>query len=81
MGGGRLLEVPTVGLGLGKFWCFEWVVAYGRWSLTRGSNCRAWTGGVLVFWIGGRLQEVVAHGGYTVVVINCFTGQVKSSRS
>ena len=36
MGGGRLLEVPTVG--------------------------RAWTGEVLVFWIGGRLQQMVAHG-------------------
>ena len=26
-GGGRLREVPTVRLKLGKFWCFGWVVA------------------------------------------------------
>ena len=29
-------------------------VAYRRWSFTRGSNCKALTGKVLVFWIGGR---------------------------
>ena len=39
-GGGRLLEVPTVRLWLGKFWCFWLAVAYGRWSLTRGG--RTW---------------------------------------
>ena len=36
-------------------------VAYRRWSFTRGSNCKALTGKVLVFWIGGRLWEVVAY--------------------
>ena len=36
-------------------------VAYRRWSFTRVSNCRALTGKVLVFWIGGRLWEVVAY--------------------
>ena len=36
-------------------------VAYRRWSFTTGSNCRALTGNVLVFWIGGRLWEVVAY--------------------
>ena len=41
-------------------------VAYRRWSFTRGSNCKALTGKVLVFWIGGRLWEVVAHEGSTV---------------
>ena len=30
-------------------------VAYGRWSVTRGSNCKALTGKVLVFWTGGLL--------------------------
>ena len=35
-------------------------VAYGKWSFTRGSNCKALTGNVLVFWIGGLLWEVVA---------------------
>ena len=34
--------------------------AYGRWSFTRGSSCKALTEEVLVFWIGGRLCEVVA---------------------
>ena len=37
-GGGHLLEVPTVRLQMGKFWCFGLVVAYGRWSLTRGGH-------------------------------------------
>ena len=51
-GGGRLLEVPTVRLGLGKFWCFGLAVAYGRWSLTRGSrtwrfNCNKYINGIL----------------------------------
>ena len=36
-------------------------VAYRRWSFTRVSNCKALTGKVLVFWIGGRLWEVVAY--------------------
>ena len=35
------------------------LVAYGRWSFTRGSNCKALTGKILVLWIGGRLWEVV----------------------
>ena len=38
-------------------------VAHRRWSFTRASNCKALTGKVLVFWIGGHLLEVVAHGG------------------
>ena len=29
--------------------------AYRRWSFTRGSNCKALTGKVFVFWISGRL--------------------------
>ena len=41
-------------------------VAYRRWSFTRGSNCNALTGKILVFWIGGRSREVIAHGGLTV---------------
>ena len=40
-------------------------VAYRKWSFTRDSNCKALTGKVLVFWISGRLWEVVAHGGST----------------
>ena len=36
-------------------------VAYRRWSFTRVSNCKALTGKVLVFWIGGHLWEVVAY--------------------
>ena len=31
-------------------------VAYRRWSFTRGSNCKALTGKILVIWIGGRFQ-------------------------
>ena len=37
------------------------VVAYRRWLFTRGSNCEALTGKVLVFWIGDRLWEVVVY--------------------
>ena len=36
-------------------------VAYRRWSLTRGPNCKSVTGKVLVVWISGRLWEVVAY--------------------
>ena len=36
-------------------------VAFRRWSFIRGSNCKALTGKVLVFWIGGRLWEVIAY--------------------
>ena len=41
-------------------------VAYERCSFTRGSNYRALPGKNWVFWIGGRLREVVAHGGSSV---------------
>ena len=34
----------------------------------RGSNYRLLTGENLVFWIGGRLREVVGHGGWTVYI-------------
>ena len=34
------------------------VVAYRRWSFTRGFNCKTLTGKVLVFWIGGGQQNV-----------------------
>ena len=36
-------------------------VAYRRWSFTRGSNCKALTGKVLLVWIGGCLCKVVAY--------------------
>ena len=36
-------------------------VAYRRWSFTKGYNCKDLPGKVLVFWIGGRLWEVVAY--------------------
>ena len=37
--------------------------AYRRWSFyfTRGSNCKALAGKIMVFWIGGGLLEVVAY--------------------
>ena len=37
------------------------MVAYRRWSLTRGSNCKALTGKILVFRIGGCLWKVVSN--------------------
>ena len=36
-------------------------VAYMGWSFNRVSSCKASTGKFLVFWIGGRLWEVVAY--------------------
>ena len=36
-------------------------IAYERWSFTRGSNYRAATGKILMFWISGRLWEVIAY--------------------
>ena len=33
----------------------------------RGSNWKALNGNVLMVWIGGRLWEVVANGGLTVL--------------
>ena len=41
-------------------------VAHKRWPFVRGSNYKALTGKILVFWIGVRLREVIAHGGSTV---------------
>ena len=41
-------------------------VAYWRWSFIRGSKCKALTGKIAVYWFGGHLWEVVAHGGSTV---------------
>ena len=49
-GGGRLLEVPTVRLWLGNFWCLGLAVAYGRWSLMRGG--RTWRFGCTTIIIG-----------------------------
>ena len=39
------------------------MVAYRVFFLifTRGSNCKALTGKILVFWMGGHLREVVAY--------------------
>ena len=31
-------------------------VAYRRWSFTSGSNCKALTGKILVFWIGAYME-------------------------
>ena len=45
------------------------VVAYRRYSFTRGSYCKDLTGKTLVFWIGGRLWEEVAHGGSTQSIL------------
>ena len=41
-------------------------VAYRRWAFAINSNFKALTGKILVFWIAGRLWEVVAHGGCTL---------------
>ena len=38
------------------------MVAYGIWLLTSGSNYRVSAGKLLVFGIGARLKDMVAHG-------------------
>ena len=49
-------------------------VAYGRWSFTRGPNREALTRKNLVFWIGGRLYEVVAYERWPHMEIRLYTG-------
>ena len=44
-------------------------VAFERWSLTRGSHCSDLAEKLLVFWKTGRLREVVATKGLTVVTL------------
>ena len=65
---GRLQELKNNGKSLNFQAQKVIAVAYKRWSFTRGSNCKALTGKVLVheFWIDGLLWEVVPHGGSTV---------------
>ena len=42
------------------------MIAYRRQSFSRGSNCKALTGKIFVFWIGGHLWEVsLTRGGHT----------------
>jgi len=41
-------------------------IAVAYRTFTRCSSCKALIGKILVFWIGGCLWEVVAHGGSTV---------------
>ena len=36
-------------------------VAYRKWSFTTGSNCKVLTEKIVVFFIVGRLWEVVAY--------------------
>ena len=63
MSSGRLQEVTNNGKSLSFQVQKVVVVAYriGMWSFTRGSKCKALTGKVLKFWIGGRLWEMVAY--------------------
>ena len=54
MSSGRLQEVENHG-NLNRQAQKVVAVAYRRLSFTIGSNCKALTGKILVFWIGGRL--------------------------
>ena len=64
---GRLLELKNNGKSLNFQAQKVSAVTYKRWSFTRGSNCKALSGKVLVheFWIGGLLWEVVAYKGWS----------------
>ena len=60
---GRLQEVKTNGKSLTvrhKKWSRS-LIGGPKWSFTRGSSCKAFTGKILLFWIGGRLWEVIAY--------------------
>ena len=48
-------------------------VADGWWSFIRGSNCKALTGKVLVFLIGGLLWEVVAYESWSHMEVRCYS--------
>ena len=39
----------------------HFVLECRRWWFTKGSNCRAFTGKVLVFWLDGRLITKGSH--------------------
>ena len=64
---GRLQELKNNGKSLNFQAQKVSAVTYKRWSFTRGSNCKALSGKVLVheFWIGGLLWEVVAYKGWS----------------
>jgi len=47
-------------------------VAYRRWLFTTGSNCKALTGQILVFWIGSRLWEAVAHKSWSHIEVRLY---------
>ena len=47
------------------------MVTYRRWSFTRGSNCKALMGKVLVFWIGGRVWDLVAYERWLKMEFDC----------
>ena len=66
---GRLQEVKNNGqllTGRRKKWSRS-LTGGGR-LLEVPINCRALTGKILVFWIGGHLWELVTHGGLTVLL-------------
>ena len=50
------------------------VIAYRRWSYTRGSKCEVLTEKNFVLWLGGRSWEVVPHAGSSVVITCALTG-------
>ena len=55
-------------------------VAYRRWSSTRGSNYKALTGEILVFWIGGRLWELVAYEWWSHMEVRRYLNSYLASR-
>ena len=51
-------------------------VAYRRWSFTTGSNCKALTGKISVFWIGGHLWEVVTYKSWSHIEVRLLSTEV-----
>ena len=47
-------------------------VAYRRWSFTTGSNCKALTGKISVFWIGGHLWKVVTYKSWSHIEVRLY---------
>ena len=62
----NLKNQADVSLGLKILLTISWItrsfyIADAYRTFTRGSSCKALIGKILVFWIGGRLWEVVAY--------------------
>ena len=77
---GRLQEIKNNGKSLNcKPQIIVVVVAYRRYSFTRGPNWKALTGKVLVLWIASHLCEVVAYESWSHMEVRLYCLPVQSN--